>query len=331
MTAPAIRVSGLVRDFPKVRALDRLTFEVPRGIVFGFLGPNGAGKTTVIRVLLGLLDPTEGTTEVFGLDPRTHGGEVRAQAGALLEHNGVYERLSAMQNLDFYARAWRLPASERVSRIRALLSQFGLWDRRDEPVGGWSRGMKQKLAIARAVLHRPPLVFLDEPTAGLDPVASASLRDDLTKLAQQEGVTIFLTTHNLAEAERLCALVGVIRKGQLLDFGAPQALRAARGAPVVHVAGTGLDDALLDALAASAAVAGVERRGDGIAVRIAPDGDVPSIVAWLVAHGVGIEEVRRDRASFEDVFLELVASDAQDGEGNSSAGGERARRTEGRR
>ena len=325
MTAPAIRVSGLVRDFPKVRALDRLTFEVPRGIVFGFLGPNGAGKTTVIRVLLGLLDPTEGSTEVFGLDPRLHGGEVRAQAGALLEHNGVYERLSALQNLDFYARAWRMPGGERQARIRELLSQFGLWDRRDEPVGGWSRGMKQKLAIARAVLHRPPLVFLDEPTAGLDPVASASLRDDLVKLAQQEGVTIFLTTHNLAEAERLCALVGVIRKGQLLDFGAPQALRAARGAPVVHVTGTGLHDAILEALASSPVVAGVERRGDGIAVHIAPDGDVPTIVAWLVTHGVRVEEVRRDRASFEDVFLELVTSDTPSGDGNDPG------RTEGRR
>ncbi|MCC6929182.1 MAG: ABC transporter ATP-binding protein [Gemmatimonadaceae bacterium] len=325
MTPPAIRVSALVRDFPKVRALDRLTFEVPRGVVFGFLGPNGAGKTTVIRVLLGLLDPTEGSTEVFGLDPRTHGGEVRAQAGALLEHNGVYERLSALQNVDFYARAWRMPRRERQGRIRELLSQFGLWDRRDEPVGGWSRGMKQKLAIARAVLHRPPLVFLDEPTAGLDPVASASLRDDLVKLAQQEGVTIFLTTHNLAEAERLCALVGVIRKGRLLDFGAPHALRAAHGAAVVHVAGSGLDDAMVDALAASAAVAGVERRGDGLAVRIAPGGDVPTIVAWLVTRGVRIEEVRPDRASFEDVFLELVTSDAPAGEGNGTV------RPEGRR
>lgn len=310
MTTPAIRVSGLVRDFPKVRALDRLTFDVPPGIVFGFLGPNGAGKTTVIRVLLGLLDPTEGHTEVFGLDPRTNGSAVRARAGALLEHNGVYERLSARQNLEFYARAWRMEASDRKARIQDLLSQFGLWDRRDEPVGGWSRGMKQKLAIARAVLHRPPLVFLDEPTAGLDPVASASLRDDLMRLAQREGVTIFLTTHNLAEAERLCSLVGVIRRGTLLDFGTPAALRSSRGAPVVRIAGHGIDDDLVAALARTPGVASAERANEGLVVHIAPDGDVPAIVQWLVARGVGIEEVRRDRASFEDVFLELVTSDA---------------------
>ncbi|MFP5354230.1 MAG: ABC transporter ATP-binding protein, partial [Gemmatimonadota bacterium] len=218
MTTPAIRVEGLVRDFPKVRALDHLTFDVPAGIVFGFLGPNGAGKTTVIRVLLGLVDPTGGRSEVFGVDPRTGGDRVREQAGALLEHNGVYERLTALQNLDFYGRAWHMSRSDRASRIRELLSQFGLWDRRDESVGNWSRGMKQKLAVARTVLHRPRLVFLDEPTAGLDPVASASLRDDLARLAGQEGVTIFLTTHNLAEAERLCSLVGVIRRGKLLDY-----------------------------------------------------------------------------------------------------------------
>ena len=183
MSGVAIRVEGLVRDFPKVRALDHLSFDVPSGIVFGFLGPNGAGKTTVIRVLLGLVDPTEGRSEVFGFDPRCNGDAVRARAGALLEHNGVYERLTAYQNLDFYARVWRLSRGDRHARIRELLSQLGLWERRDEAVGSWSRGMKQKLAVARAVLHRPPLVFLDEPTAGLDPVASASLRDDLARLA----------------------------------------------------------------------------------------------------------------------------------------------------
>jgi len=309
MTAPAIRVQGLVRDFPKVRALDHLTFDVPPGIVFGFLGPNGAGKTTVIRVLLGLVAPTEGRTEVFGLDPMRRGDTVRERAGALLEHTGLYERLTAWQNLDFYARAWRIPTHERRSRIRELLDQFGLWERRDEPVGEWSRGMKQKVAVARAVLHRPPLVFLDEPTAGLDPVASASLRDDLSRLTQQEGVTIFLTTHNLAEAERLCALVGVIRKGRLLDFGAPTALRAARGASLLHIGGRGLSDDLLARLALTADVAAVARDGDGIAVQLAAGGDVAAIVAWLVQHDVAVEEVRRDRASFEDVFLELVTDD----------------------
>jgi ABC-2 type transport system ATP-binding protein len=307
MSGPAIRVSGLVRDFPKVRALDRLTFEVPAGMVFGFLGPNGAGKTTVIRVLLGLVDPTEGRTEVFGLDSRTQGDAVRLRAGALLEHNGVYERLTAEQNLDFFARAWHMPRADRAPRIRELLSQFGLWDRRDETVGRWSRGMKQKLAVARAVLHRPPLVFLDEPTAGLDPVASASLRDDLARLAGQEGVTIFLTTHNLAEAERLCGLVGVIRRGRLLGFGPPSELRSARGAPVVRITGRGVSDAVVAGLATLPGVETVAPSGEELVIHLGPGADVAALVAWLVGEGVGIEEVRRDRASFEDVFLDLVA------------------------
>ncbi len=309
MTVPAIRVQGLVRDFPKVRALDHLSFDVPAGIVFGFLGPNGAGKTTVIRVLLGLVNPTEGRTEVFGVDPRTGGEQVRQHAGALLEHNGVYERLTALQNLDFFGRAWHMSSGDRAARIRELLSQFGLWERRDESVGGWSRGMKQKLAVARAVLHRPRLVFLDEPTAGLDPVASASLRDDLARLAQQEGGTIFLTTHNLAEAERLCSLVGVIRRGQLLDFGTPAELRSARGAPIVRIGGRGLTDEVVQGLALTPGVGGVERDREEIRVQLVPGADVGAIVAWLVGAGVAIEEVRRDRASFEDVFLELVSSE----------------------
>ncbi|MCC6773734.1 MAG: ABC transporter ATP-binding protein [Gemmatimonadaceae bacterium] len=321
MTGPAIRVAGLVRDFPKVRALDHLTFDVPAGIVFGFLGPNGAGKTTVIRVLLGLVDPSEGRTEVFGMDPSTRGNDVRLRAGALLEHNGVYERLTAWQNLDFFGRAWHIPRATRTARVRELLTQFGLWDRRDETVGTWSRGMKQKLAVARAVLHRPPLVFLDEPTAGLDPVASASLRDDLARLAGQEGVTIFLTTHNLAEAERLCALVGVIRRGRLLDLGTPSALRSARGAPVVRIAGHGLTDQVVEALATVAGVGSVAREGDALVLRLTDGADVPAIVAWLVDAGVGIEEVRRDRASFEDVFLDLVADESRDVPGAGPSGG----------
>jgi ABC-2 type transport system ATP-binding protein len=145
-------------------------------------------------------------------------------APALLENHG-HERLTAEQNLDFAGRIWRMSSGERQARIRELLEQFGLWDRRREPAGKWSRGMKQKLAVARAVFHRPPLVFLDEPTAGLDPVASAALREDLASLAAGHGVTIFLTTHNLVEAERLCDLVGVIRRGRLAALGPPSSLR----------------------------------------------------------------------------------------------------------
>ena len=168
--------------------------------------------------------------------------------------------------------------------------------------------MKQKLAVARAVLHRPPLVFLDEPTAGLDPVASASLRDDLSRLSMQEGVTIFLTTHNLSEAERLCSLVGVIRKGRLMGFGTPTELRTARGAATVRISGRGFDYPVVESLGTQPGVASVSREADSVVVTLAEGGAVPPLVAWLVDAGVEVEEVTRERASFEHVFLDLVGA-----------------------
>ena len=194
MTETAIRIENLTRDFKTVRSVDGLSLEVPAGIIFGFLGPNGAGKTTTINLLLGLLEPTSGHAEVLGFDTRTHADEVRTRTGALLEHPGVYEQLTAEDNLEFYGRVYRLPTVQRRARIQELLAHMGLWERRKERAGTWSKGMKQKLALARAMLHRPSLIFLDEPTAGLDVQAAVAVREDLESLAAREGVTVFLTT-----------------------------------------------------------------------------------------------------------------------------------------
>ncbi len=301
----ALRTDGLTRDFKTVRAVDGLTIEVPSGIVFGFLGPNGSGKTTTIRLLLGLIEPTAGRAEVLGRDVARDGAAVRTDSGALLEHPGLYERMTAEQNLDFYGQVWRLPAAERRARVRQLLGPLGLWDRRREIVGTWSRGMKQKLAVARTLLHRPRLVFLDEPTAGLDPVASAALRDDLARLAASEGVTVFLTTHHLAEAERLCGLVAVIRQGRLLAVGHPDTLRA-RSSSRVEVAGRNLDDGVLAALRGHADVRAASMVNGRIAVDLAEGADVAALVSLIVSRGGLVEEVRRDKASLEDVFLTLM-------------------------
>lgn len=190
MNALAIRLDQLTRDFASVRALDNLSLTVPTGVVYGFLEPNGAGKTTTINLLLGLLEPTEGCAEVLGFDTRTHADEIRSRTGALLEHTGLYEQMSAKDNLEFYGRVNRLSAADRSARIKELLTNIGLWERRTEKVGKWSKGMKQKLALARAMLHRPPLLLLDEPTAGLDVMAANEVRADLATLAAQEGITI---------------------------------------------------------------------------------------------------------------------------------------------
>ena len=313
MVAPtndfAIRAEDVTRDFGAVRALDALTLDVPKGIVFGFLGPNGAGKTTAIRVFLGLLDPTAGRAEVLGFDTKRDGTAIRTRCGALLEHPGLYERLSAADNLEFYARAWHAPRRERRERIRELLTRFGLWDRRGDMVGTWSRGMKQKLAVARAVLHRPELVFLDEPTSGLDPVSTVGLREDLSALAAQEGVTVFLTTHNLAEAERLCSQVGVIRGGRLLAVGSPESLRARRDTGRVEIVTHGLPDDIVALLRDRPDVRSVSADNGRLTLSLAPGASTAPIVALLVQHDVGVEEVRKARATLEDAFLELMGSD----------------------
>lgn len=306
MLSPAIRTLGLSRRFGPVHALDGIALEVPRGIIFGFLGPNGSGKTTTIRLLLGLLEATSGTAQVLGYDTRTSASAIRERCGALLEHCGLYERLSAVDNLDLYGRFWRLTRDARRARTRELLSNLGLWDRRDEIVAGWSRGMKQKLAIARALLHRPELLFLDEPTAGLDPVAAEALRDDLSRLSANEGVTVFLTTHNLAEAERLCALVGLLRNGHLLAVAPPAQLSAASDAPRVEIMGSGLTDTMLAMLCAHHAVASARVDGRCLVVDLARAADVPSVVAALVGWGYQLEAVRNSAGSLEEVFHTLM-------------------------
>jgi ABC-2 type transport system ATP-binding protein len=286
--------------------VDSLTLEVPSGIIFGFLGPNGAGKTTTIRMLLGLLEPTDGSAKVLGYDSRTHADEVRTHTGALLEHSGIYEHLSAEDNLEFYGRVWKMPAPDRQARIKELLTHIGLWERRREPAGNWSKGMRQKLALARALLHRPPLVLLDEPTAGLDVMAAVAVRDDLASLAASEGVTVFLTTHNMAEAERLCAQVAVIREGSLVALGDPDDLRARAGGPRVEVVGRGFNENVLALLRARPEVVAAEVHGDHLTTELREVTDPAPLVSLLVGAGVQVAEVRHGKASLEEVFVTLM-------------------------
>ncbi len=315
MNEIAVRMENLTRDFEAkespVRALDGLTLEVPAGTIFGFLGPNGAGKTTTIRLLLGLLEPTAGRAQVLGFDTRTQPDEVRARTGALLEHPGIYEQLSAEDNLEFYARVWRLSRAERQGRIQALLTDMGLWERRRDRAGTWSQGMKQKLALARALLHRPPLVLLDEPTAGLDVPSAAAVREDLATLAEREGTTVFLTTHNMAEAERLCSRVAVIRQGKLMAVGHPDALRARAGGPHVEIVGRGFGEDALALLRARPEVAAVEASNGRLVVDLRQEMEVAPLVSLLVGAGAEVEEVRRGKASLEEVFLTLMKEESQ--------------------
>ena len=314
MAEPIIHTEHLSRFFgtgDTVKAVDDLSLEVPAGIVFGFLGPNGAGKTTTIHLLLGLLEPTQGQARVLGFDTRTQADAIRARSGALLEFAGVYERMSAEDNLDFYGRIYHMPAPERRARSKELLTHLDLWDRRKDQVSKLSRGMKQKLAVARALFHHPPLIFLDEPTAGFDPVAAAALRDDLARLVAREGVTVFLNTHNLAEAEKLCAQVGVIRQGKLLRVGSPDELRMRTGGPQAEIVGQGFNDHTLSLLRARPEVAQAELQGGHLTIELRGEDKIAPLVTLIVQAGGEIEEVRRGKASLEEVFLTLMEEETR--------------------
>ena len=302
----SIRTRDLHCQFGDLHAVDGITFTVETGSIFGFLGPNGAGKTTTIRLLLGLLEPSAGEASVLGYDIRTQADQVRLYCGALLEHNGLYERLSAEDNLDLFGRIWHLPTAQRAQRIRLLLEDMELYERRKETVQTWSRGMKQKLAVARTLMHDPRLVFLDEPTAGLDPVAAASLREKLVQMARQHDVTVFLTTHNLSEAEKICDRVGVINKGRLISVGSPDELRLKQGTHSLVVVGRGFDTALMEELKGMPDVAGVELQDHHLVVHFTQETDSGKLVQFLAGKGVMIDEVRKGKASLEEAFLALL-------------------------
>lgn len=219
-----IEVEELTRVFGTHAALNRLSLEVHAGEIFGFLGHNGAGKTTTVRLLNGLLQPTSGTARVLGLDPATQGAELRRQTGVLTETPSLDNRMTAYENLAIFAAMYGLTTQEARPRIDQLLTIFGLADRAKERVAGYSKGMKQRLALARALVHQPDLIFLDEPASGLDPVVTRQLHELILHLSHNEGKTVFLCTHNLSEAQKLCQRVAVLQQGHLLALGTPSEL-----------------------------------------------------------------------------------------------------------
>lgn len=221
---PIIKVEGLTRCFGDLVAVDHLDLEIFAGEVLGFLGHNGAGKTTTVRLLNGVLTPTSGRAQVLGLDPAVDGATLRRRTGVLTETPSVDERLTGYENLEIFAALFDVPRAEVEGRIAELLDIFQLTERAADRVGEYSRGMKQKLALARALIHKPEVLFLDEPTSGLDPVISRQVHDLILEQSRIGGHTVFLCTHNLAEAQRLCDRVAVLENGKLVAMGSPAEL-----------------------------------------------------------------------------------------------------------
>lgn len=298
-----IHTEKLTKEFGKNVAVDNLNLDVKEGEVFGFLGPNGAGKTTTVRMLSCLISPTAGRALVNGFPVGEKDKEIRRTVGILTETPGMYDNLSAEYNLRIYASLYevRNPAAQ----IEKYLKMLDLWERRFDEVATFSKGMKQKLAIARSLLHEPRLLFLDEPTAGLDPEASHLVREFITELRKQ-GRTIFMCTHNLDEADRLCDRIGVF-KSRLLVVDTPAKLRAQLfGRTVVfHLRET--DDALVSAVQAVPNVQEAKVIDNKLLVVVDdPDLRNPDIVRALVNAGADIRFVGELRHSLEDVYFQLM-------------------------
>jgi len=301
-----LRTSGLTKVFDRLTAVQDLDLEVAEGEVFGFLGPNGAGKTTTLRLLCALIAPTRGTAEVAGYRLGLDDARIRASVGLLTAQPRLYERQSAMENLLFFGALFGLSAATARAQAEKYLRLMGLWDRRDEAVVTYSRGMKQKIAIARAALHEPRIVFLDEPTTGLDPDAARTVREFIEQI-RSEGRTVFLCTHNLDEADRLCDRIAFFRR-TIIRIDTPARLRA-------ELYGHTTEFRLLphpraEDLARIRAVPGVsEVRSENGSILVSsadPLATNPEVVRALVAAGAELAYVTERRASLEDVYLKIV-------------------------
>lgn len=302
--AAVIEVEGVVRDFGPTRAVDGVTFHVEAGEVVGLLGPNGAGKTTTVRMLTGLLSPSGGRGTVCGiaLGPEADGTALRKRVGLLTEQPGLYERLTARENLSFFMRLHEVDEAATWKRTQGYLERFGLSGREDEPVGGFSKGMRQKLAIVRTLVHEPEVIFLDEPTSGLDPQSARTVRDAVAELAA-EGRTLVLCSHNLAEVERLCTRVAVV-KTHLRTVAALTELR--REGLALEVTLEGEASALLPALATLPFAPAAHHEGNKLKVMLADEAQAPDVVAALVNAGARIHSVARAARPLEEAYLELV-------------------------
>ena len=306
-----IHAEHLTKRFGELTAVEQVSLDVEEGEVFGFLGPNGAGKTTTIRMLSGLISKTSGTAVVAGCEVGKEADalRLRQQIGILPENVGLYEGSSAYQNLEYFGRLYRMETATMRKNIERLLRMMDLWEKKDVPVETFSKGMKQKLAIARALVHDPILLFLDEPTANLDPEAAKMVRETLLEL-RKENRTIFLNTHNLDEAQRVCDRVGILRT-RLLTVGTPQELQTKlfghQTVVRLELATEGLAAAVRRRLPSRR----VEIAGNDLLVEVVdPDRENPEIADALLAAGGRIRELSQPGLSLEEVYLKLIHEEA---------------------
>jgi ABC-2 type transport system ATP-binding protein len=302
-----IEALALGKRFRSLTAVHDLSFTVGDGEIFGLLGPNGAGKTTTVRMLAGLIAPSEGGARINGHELGVESQRIRAMTGILTEAPGLHEKLTARQNLAYYGRLYGLRGSTLRAAVDRYLGVVGLADEGDRRVGGFSKGMRQKVAIARALLHEPEVIYLDEPTSGLDPSAAKTVRDFVATL-RDAGRSIVVCTHNLDEAERLCDRIGIMR-GTLLQVDTPARLRRRNGSAAVRVelVGARRPASFLDLLVNLPFVQAARADDGALLVEVGdPRGDNPELINALVAAGARIVGVREEAVTLEQVYLDLV-------------------------
>ena len=302
-----IETKDLTRKFDNLTAVDNLTMQVKDGEVFGFLGPNGAGKTTTVRMLCCLIGKTSGEATIgnYSINKEDDCLKIRKMVGFLPENVGLYDNLSAYRNLDFYGQLYEVPEQKRKENIERLLKLLGIWERREDLAGTFSKGMKQKLAIARALIHDPQLLFLDEPTANLDPEAAKTVRDFVIEL-KKEKRTIFINTHNLDEAGRLCDRIAIL-KAKLIAIDSPKNLETSlyNRKTIVHL--ESVSNKITSAVEKISTVKNVRTSENKLILDIDnPEKDNPEVVRAIVNAGGNIQYVTELRSTLEDVYLKLI-------------------------
>ncbi len=302
-----IDTENLTKKFGEFTAVDNLTLQVKEGEVFGFLGPNGAGKTTTMRMLSCLISKTSGEARIAGYDVNDEADslKIRKIIGLIPENVGLYDDLSAYDNLDFYGKLYECPEIQRKENIEHFLRMLDLWDKRDLLAGTFSKGMKQKLAIARALIHDPQILFLDEPTANLDPESSKTVRDFILQLKNEKNATIFLNTHNLDEAQRICDKIGIFNT-KLRAIGTPQELEESVWGNKTVIQLEQVNDRILEALG-KLSLKNIDINQHQLTIDVEnPEEENPIIVNAIVGAGGQVQYVTRLSPTLEDAYLKFV-------------------------
>jgi ABC-2 type transport system ATP-binding protein len=301
----AVQTYGLTKKFGNLIAVDHINMEIDSEEIFGLLGPNGAGKTTLTRMLTTIMLPTEGTARVAGVDIRKHPSDVRERIGVVSQAMTLDIELTAWENMELYAKYYGVPSDIRHKRIKELLEVVGLAERADFVVGSYSGGMKRRLEIVRSLVHRPRILFLDEPTTGLDPQARNAVYEHLKKIHKEEGITLVITTHYLDEAEGLCDRLAIVDYGKLVALGTPIELkRKVSGGDIVEAEFAALPNQVMDALRAEEFVLEVKRRDSLLTILVKNGAEaVPRIVEVANARGGKVRSLTLREPTLDDVFL----------------------------